>query len=302
MSNANGSARAHTHTNDLAREGQRIQQLVEKIDTLRDPEAKRMLQETLESVLSFYGHGLERILELIEKAGSDGEKVRDVLIHDPGVRGLLLIHGLHPVPLEERLVKALDKVRPYMESHGGNVELVSLEDDFAKLRLQGHCKTCPSSTVTLELAVRAAIEEACPDLAGFEVEGAQSGDPAKSFEHVPSAAPEWTRIESAQDLQNDHFITVQTEADPLLICKTGDKLYAYLDHCPACNLPLHLGAMKNGQLTCSLGHPFDIRRAGSSLTDPNLHLDPLPLLEQDGIIKVVLAPHATTPNTQIVSQ
>ena len=302
MSNANGTAHAHTHTNDLAREGQRIQQVVEKIGTLRDPATQKMLQETLESVLTFYGHGLERILELIDNAGPDGEKVRDVLIHDPGVRGLLLIHGLHPVPLEQRLAEALDKVRPYMESHGGNVELVSLENDFAKLRLQGHCKTCPSSTVTLELAVRAAIEEACPDLAGFEVEGAQSGDPAKSFEHVPSAAPEWTRIESAQDLQNDHFITVQTEADPLLICKTGDKLYAYLDHCPACNLPLHLGAMKNGQLTCSLGHPFDIRRAGSSLTDPNLHLDPLPLLEQDGIIKVVLAPHATTPNTQIVSQ
>ena len=291
MSNANGSApaRTHTHTNDLAREGQRIQQLVEKIGTLRDPEAKRMLQETLESVLSFYGHGLERILELIDNAGPDGEKVRAVLIHDPGVRGLLLIHGLHPVPLEERLAEALAKVRPYMESHGGNVELVSLEDDFAKLRLQGHCKTCPSSTVTLELAVRAAIEEACPDLAGFEVEGAQTGDPAKSFDHVPSTAPEWTRIESAQDLQNDHFITVQTEADPLLICKAGDKLYAYLDHCPACNLPLHLGAMKDGQLTCSLGHPFDIRRAGASLSDPNLHLDPLPLLEQDGIIKVALA-------------
>lgn len=301
MSNANGSAHARTHTNDLAREGQRIQQLVEKIGTLHDPEAKRMLQETLESVLSFYGHGLERILELIENAGPDGEKVREVLIHDPGVRGLLLIHGLHPIPLEERLAEALDKVRPYMESHGGNVELISLEEDFAKLRLQGHCKTCPSSTVTLELAVRAAIEEACPDLAGFEVEGATSGDPAKSFDHVPSAAPEWTRIESAQDLQNDHFITVQTEADPLLICKAGDKLYAYIDHCPACNLPLHLGAMKDGHLTCSLGHPFDIRRAGASLSDPNLHLDPLPLLEQDGIIKVALARPAVAP-TQPLSQ
>ena len=122
----------------------------------------------------FYGHGLERILELVEKAGPEGEKVREALIHDPGVRGLLLIHGLHPVPLEERLLEALDKVRPYMESHGGNVELLSLENDYAKLRLQGHCETCPSSTVTLELAVRAAIEEACPDLAGFEVEGSRT--------------------------------------------------------------------------------------------------------------------------------
>ena len=85
--------------------------------------------------------------------------------------GCCLIHDLHPVPLETRLREALDTVRPYMESHGGNVELLSLEDDVARLGLQGHCKTCPSSSVTLELAIRGAIEEACPDLMGIEVEG-----------------------------------------------------------------------------------------------------------------------------------
>ena len=116
---------------------------------------------------AFTATGLERILTVVEEAGREGEGLRQALILDPGVRGLLLIHGLHPISLEDRLAEALAKVRPYMESHGGNVELVSLEDDYAKLRLQGHCKTCPSSSVTLELAVRHAIEEACPDLAGL---------------------------------------------------------------------------------------------------------------------------------------
>ena len=292
MSKNNGSS--HTHPNDLAREGQRIQELVEKIGTLHDPAARRMLQECLESVLSFYGHGLERILELIDQAGPDGQKVGDALVHDPGVRGLLLIHGLHPISLEERLLEALDKVRPYMESHGGDVELLSLENDYAKLRLQGHCKTCPSSTVTLELAVRAAIEEACPDLAGFEVEGIKpdSESISEPFAHVPSAAPEWTRIESAQELSNGSFMSVRTEAEPLLICKVNDRLYAYHDHCPACNLPLHLGELKEGLIICSLGHRFDARRAGSCPDDASLHLDPLPLLAQDGVVKVALA-HAS---------
>lgn len=289
MSNNNNGS-SHTHPNDLAREGQRIQELVEKIGKLHDPAAQGMLQECLESVLSFYGHGLDRILELIDKAGPEGEKVRDTLIHDPGVRGLLLIHGLHPVPLEERLLEALAKVRPYMESHGGNVELLSLENDYAKLRLQGHCKTCPSSSVTLELAVRAAIEEACPDLAGFEVEGMKNDEAASgTFEHTPSAAPEWTRIESAQELSNGGFISVHTETDPLLICKVNDQLYAYRDNCPACNLPLHLGEMKGDLIVCSLGHRFDVPRAGSSPDDTGLHLDPIPLLTQDGGVKVALA-------------
>jgi len=285
--NPNNNGSSHTHPNDLAREGQRIQELVEKIGTLNDPAARRMLQECLESVLSFYGHGLERILELVDKAGS--EKVRDALIHDPGVCALLLIHGLHPVSLEARLSEALDKVRPYMESHGGNVELLSLENDYAKLRLQGHCKTCPSSAVTLELAVRAAIEEACPDLAGFEVEGIKTDAEPGSFEHQPSAAPEWTRIESAQELAEGSFMSVRTEADPLLICRVNDRLYAYRDHCPACNLPLHLGEMKEGLILCSLGHRFDVRRAGENPDTAGLHLDPLPLLTQDGVVKVARA-------------
>ncbi len=300
MSSNNGSSTLSKPPDDLAREGQRIQELVEKIGTLHDPAARRMLQECLESVLSFYGHGLERILEIIEKTGVDGEKVRDALIHDPGVRGLLLIHGLHPISLEARLTEALDKVRPYMESHGGNVELLSLENDYAKLRLQGHCQTCPSSTVTLELAVRAAIEEACPDLAGFEVEGIKTGaDSAEKggYEHVPSAAPTWTRIETASEIANDSFLIVRTETEPILICRVNDQLYAYRDHCPACNLPLHLGEVKNGVIKCNIGHCFEVKHAGASTDKEGMHLDPLPLLTQaDGTAKVAIAPLAVTGN------
>ena len=104
--------------------------------------------------MAFYGHGLERILQLVANAGPDGQKLYSDLIHDNVVRGLLLIHDLHPVDIATRLRDALDKVRPYLESHGGNVELISLIDDVARLRLQGTCKSCASSAVTLELAIR----------------------------------------------------------------------------------------------------------------------------------------------------
>ena len=63
----------------------------------------------------------------------------------------------------------MEKVLPYMQRHGGNIELLSLENEVARIKLEGTCKTCPSSRVTLEFAVRRAVEEACPDLLGFEV-------------------------------------------------------------------------------------------------------------------------------------
>jgi Fe-S cluster biogenesis protein NfuA/nitrite reductase/ring-hydroxylating ferredoxin subunit len=288
MSHLNGSS----EEDDLARAGRRMQEMVEKIQKTPDPAARRLLQDCLESVLAFYGEGLTRVLQVVDKAGADGEKVRAALLRDGGVTGLLLIHGLHPVPLEKRLLEALDKVRPYMKSHGGDVELLSLEHEFAKLRLQGHCETCPSSTVTLELAVRHAIEEACPDLAGFEVEGmAKNGaSGTHQFEHVPSAAPKWLEVRNAGELADDELMIVHEGNEPLILCKVNDQFYAYYDRCPGCNMPLHLGKLNRGTLTCQLGHPYDIQYAGRGVGENVLHLEPLPLLVQDGAVKVALSP------------
>ena len=93
------------------------------------------------------------------------------LTADTLVSTLLLIHDLHPVPLEDRVQAALDSVRPYMESHGGNVELLSLEHGVARIHLQGSCSDCSASAVTLELAIKQALEDAAPDLEGIEVVG-----------------------------------------------------------------------------------------------------------------------------------
>ena len=67
--------------------------------------------------------------------------------------------------------EALDSVRPYMESHGGNVELLGIEDGVARLRLEGSCDGCPASASTMELAIEQALQEAAPDLEGIDVEG-----------------------------------------------------------------------------------------------------------------------------------
>src|SRR5215469_11673990 len=112
---------------DINSQGERIQKLLERIEALPYPGAKELIQECMEAVLGFYGQGLSRILQVI-KASSDGRRVYQDLIHD-----------LHPLDVEARLRGALDRVRPYLRSHGGNVELISLENGVAKLRLQGTC-------------------------------------------------------------------------------------------------------------------------------------------------------------------
>jgi Fe-S cluster biogenesis protein NfuA/nitrite reductase/ring-hydroxylating ferredoxin subunit len=170
-----------------------------------------------------------------------------------------------------------------MQSHGGNVELLGLENDFARLRLDGACKTCPSSAVTLELAVRHAIEEACPDLIGFEVEGATASVAAEK--HVAS---DWKPVGKVQNLAEGGLIRAVVSEVPLILCKAGGQLYAYRDRCPACNLPLHLGAIADGILSCRAGHRFSVRNAGVSPDDPHLFLEPVPLVAGEEAVEVSL--------------
>lgn len=282
---ASGSTPA---VDDLNQHGRKIQELVARIDSLADAEAGALLQECMQAVLAFYGEGLAHILEVVKGAAPDGEKICDALARDNIVRGFLLIHGLHPLRLEARLREALDKVRPYLKSHGGDVELIRLEDDAARLRLIGHCETCPSSAVTLELAVKQAIEEACPDLAGFEVEGMASAAPDGAPPAVGSTRRDWVVVEGARELAAGSLMPVQTPGPALVICKADRELYAYRDRCPACNLPLHLGTLDDGLLRCRAGHRYNVRQAGRSVDRADLHLDPFPLLVEGSVARVAL--------------
>jgi Fe-S cluster biogenesis protein NfuA len=174
---------------------ERVQELLGSLDEIADPVAQMRVQELVGTVLELYGAGLERILGVLADAGEPALPIRDALLDDGIVASLLLIHGLYPIPLQERVVQALDSVRPFLASHGGNVELISVEEGIVRLALQGSCNGCPSSAATLEHALREAIEAAAPDVLGLEVEGVvgleekTEGPPGLSLPMVQVGAP-----------------------------------------------------------------------------------------------------------------
>ena len=147
-------------------------------------------EELAGALMDLYGEGLVRIFDAIAEDGS--EALRSRLVEDGVVASLLLIHDLYPVPLEERVQEALDSVRPYMESHGGNVELLGIEDGVARLRLEGSCHGCAASASTLELAVEEALRATAPDLEGIDVEANHAApglDPLQEGSGMPSPTP-----------------------------------------------------------------------------------------------------------------
>jgi NifU-like domain len=132
---------------------QRLDVLLREVQRSADPEAAGRLQEIVRAVLDLHADGLERVLGHIASAGEVGDGIIDACARDDVVGGLLLLHGLHPLGLEERVLQALDQVRPYLRSHGGNVQLVDLNEGVVRLRLEGSCHGCPSSTMTMKQTI-----------------------------------------------------------------------------------------------------------------------------------------------------
>src|SRR4029450_4343580 len=98
---------------------EQIEGLIQKIETLPDPEARASAVALVQALMEFHGAGLERMMEIIAELG-EGYAVFDRFAAEDLVGSLLLLYGLHPLPLEAPVGRALHKGRPYLESHGGN--------------------------------------------------------------------------------------------------------------------------------------------------------------------------------------
>jgi Fe-S cluster biogenesis protein NfuA/nitrite reductase/ring-hydroxylating ferredoxin subunit len=266
----------------------RVQELTAELESSGEQVPAALADELVAVVVQMYGAGLERIVEL-----AAGSELLDALAADGLVASLLLIHDLYPVPLEERVAQALERVRPYMESHGGDVELLGIENGIAKLRLEGSCKTCAASSATLELAVRQALEEAAPDLEGMDVEGvAPEAEPIGGVPLPMAGQPAraWFEVAGIDKLALDGLAAADVAGIPLIVGNVEGTLLAYRNHCAGCGGPLHAGALSDGALTCpACGRSFFLPRAGRSLDDDQLQLDPVPLLRENGSVKVALS-------------
>jgi Fe-S cluster biogenesis protein NfuA len=111
-------------------------------------------------------------------AARGAPEVSRALVADQLVSHLLVLHELHPDSLEERVTRAIEDVRPYARSHGGDIELAAIDGDVVRVRLSGSCDGCASSTATLKLAVEDRVRAVAPGVAVVEaLTGASPKDP-----------------------------------------------------------------------------------------------------------------------------
>ena len=268
---------------DLRAVGSRIEELLGQIRA-GDPGTAEVAEEVVRLVVELYGAGLERTVELA------GPEAMDRLVEDELVASLLVLHDLHPKDTQTRVVEALDQVRPYLGSHAGGVELLGVDPEgVVHLRLEGSCDGCPSSTMTVKLAIERAIEEAAPEVTAVEVENLTREKEPQLLQIQPLRR-EWEVVDGLEGLEPGRLTAVEVAGAGVVVCSVGGELYAYRDRCPACGTGLAgRAALDAGVLACgSCGQSFDVRLAGRGVDQAELHLVPLPLLAGDGRVRLAV--------------
>jgi Fe-S cluster biogenesis protein NfuA/nitrite reductase/ring-hydroxylating ferredoxin subunit len=273
-----------------------------------DDAARDVALEVKDATEAFHREALVTIVQHL-KADPRGKELLFELVDDEAVYGLLTLHGIVRTPPLLRAQQALASVRPYLESHGGDVELVDIDDGVAKVRLLGSCNGCSMSSQTLTNAVQTALVDNVPEIAGIEVvptepepalippeslfrrpggdaatngvngtsPGAVASAPAAA-QHDPMATGRdgWVRGPALLELPDPGLVRADIDGNSFIVVRDGGVITAFRNECGHLGLELDDAEVGRGRVVCEHhGFQFDVM-TGAGLTDPGAGLDPIP--------------------------
>ncbi|GAA0932864.1 NifU family protein [Streptomyces thermoalcalitolerans] len=155
----------------------RLDELLAGLETAPGPTVQSAL-EAVRLLTEVYGEALGRVLDRAD------EELARWLAEDELVGHLLVLHRIHPEPVEHRAARAVERLRPAVRKSGGDVEWVGVEEKVARVRVTaGGCGFgCGGGTADLTDAVRAAVLAAAPELTAVEtVTDTSAKRPAPAF-------------------------------------------------------------------------------------------------------------------------
>ncbi|MCX7789643.1 MAG: NifU family protein [Chloroflexaceae bacterium] len=274
-----------------------LETLAERVDRAMaevralDEGARNRAVALKQAVEAFHKAGLTTIIQRL-KADPRGKELLFELVDDPLVYALFAMHGLVRLDLATRVARVLEQVRPFMQSHGGDVELVEVREATVFVRLHGACNGCSMSAVTLREGVEEAILSQIPEIRQVEVLPNEPG-PALILPEAIGVRAEtgWTRGPRVEDVPPGTMVALRAGPVEALIVNLDNRLSAFRNACAHQGLPLDGGLLDpaTGTLTCPWhGFCFDAE-SGECLTAPQAQLEPFPLRVEEGVIWVRLA-------------
>ena len=278
-----------------------VETLLAELEESPDPRVREVALDLLEAVMGLHRAGFSRILEMVRNHPA-GEDFLRMMCEDPVVASLLVSHDLldSSAGLEPRIRAALEKVRPYMHGHGGDVEVVEVRAGRVHLRLSGACDGCGFSENTLRLGIEQILRKEVPEVEEIIVSGplakpemtgsrrARSPDASGAAAAVTASGQGWRRVAGLDEMPEGTLRSVVTDQGGVLLCAAYGRIYAFRDACPEGGGSMAGGTLIAFILKCPChGLAFDVR-SGRCLGGSELALEPLPSAWEDGQLRVAV--------------
>jgi nitrite reductase/ring-hydroxylating ferredoxin subunit/Fe-S cluster biogenesis protein NfuA len=272
---------AATQFEDSAAELERLTNDIGKLEALIagwENESHQLAAQALKASLeALHKEALTRLIRALKDDPAAGAKLRAAL-QDRVVYGVLLYHGLIKEPLTSRVETALAEVRPLLKGHGGDVELVAVKPpDTVEIRLLGSCHGCPASGQTLTEGIEVAIRQHCPEIIHINQvsRGASEANGQQLYFISPfatNASQGWIAACALNDIPQGSVVERKIQDRSVLLYRDGNEVSCVENACAHLGMPLEMGEIQDGIITCSY-HGFRYELAtGICLTVPEVQL------------------------------
>ncbi len=148
----------------------RIAELVHEIESVADPALRATAKELVQCVMDLHAAGIERMLEIVSKAGESGERIIQSLGRDDLVSSLLVLYNLHPEDFETRVNRGVEKARHLLARRGATLDVLAIGGGAVRLQfnMQGH--SCGSTANEIQSTIRESLSETAPDAVDIQIE------------------------------------------------------------------------------------------------------------------------------------
>jgi nitrite reductase/ring-hydroxylating ferredoxin subunit/Fe-S cluster biogenesis protein NfuA len=216
------------------------------------------------------GEALRRLVSALESDPGAAAILRDAAAGDDVIYTVLRQHDIIKPSIESRVEKALQKVRPHLATHGGDIEIVAIEPPRLILRLLGACDGCPAQLLTLRSAIASVLKRDCPEITQFVEE--QTTEAEKAPIRLDNEG--WRPAGLLNEIPDGGARDMVIDREQVLLVRHGDTVKSFAAYCPHRGVGIDSRDIEpDGLLTCQRhGYQFDLT-TGECLSVPGLDLE-----------------------------
>ena len=234
------------------------------------------------AIENLHGEALRRLVLALR-----GNPAAEAILHDATddevVYAVLRQHDIIKPSIDDRVHRALQKVRPHFATHGGDFEVVAIEPPRLSLRLLGACDGCPAQLFTVRSVIASALKADCPEITEF----ADAGDAEMTRTAIPLRNEGWRPAGLLSEIPDGGARDLVIGREELLLVRRGDTVKCFGAYCPHRGVSVDSRDIEaDGLLTCYRhGFRFDLD-TGECLSEPSLRLESHEVSVADGKLMV----------------